>query len=87
MYKRNQNWRKVDETVREMDRRFLLKEKFWITEIEEKVKRSDGKEQVKEVFELADRAWRHGEYAELGRKCANYAVEMYSKGLISMTYA
>lgn len=47
MYKHNQSWRKVDETVREMDRRFVLRERFWIIEIEEKVKRSEGKDQIR----------------------------------------
>lgn len=87
MYKHNQSWKKVDDTVREMDRRFVLREKFWITEIEEKVTRSQGKDQAKEVFELAERALKHGDFAELGRKCANYAVEMYAKGNITLTYA
>jgi len=79
MYKLNESWRKVDQTVQRMHRRFKLLEKFWLRETKEKIARINpsNKEEVKEVILLFERGLQHGNYAELAEKFTTFLLSMY----------
>ena len=80
MYKHNQMWRKVDECIKDINSRFVVKESFWLKELEEHWNRVDYEDAaaVSEFWELMKLAFENEfQMREFGEKLAGWVVHVH----------